>query len=108
MNVIWQEQCETDVPPGDDWLRPWEFERMCGLRFAKRRGDWRLGRWTAKCAIAAYLGLPLNPETLRLFEIRPAPSGAPEVFRASRRVEIAISLSHRTGMAICAAAASPA
>ena len=28
------------------------------MRFPKRRADWRLGRWTAKCALSTYLDVP--------------------------------------------------
>ena len=76
------------------------------MRFAKRRDDWRLGRWTAKRALAAYLNLPSNPQTLADIEIRPAPSGAPEVFVANKPAAVTISLSHRGGVAACAVAPS--
>ena len=55
MRVFWLEQTEADVPPSNDWLGPAELDRCNAFRFAKRRNDWRLGRWTAKCALAAYL-----------------------------------------------------
>jgi 4'-phosphopantetheinyl transferase len=74
------------------------------MRFAKRRADWRLGRWTAKRAAAAYLNLLGDPSGLRRLEIRPAPSGAPELFFASRPAAVSISISHRAGIAVCAIA----
>ena len=72
------------------------------MRFAKRQADWRLGRWTAKNAVAAYLNLPSDPQALTDIEIRPAPSGAPEVFIADQPARVTISLSHRAGVAACA------
>lgn len=102
MNLYWLEQTETDVPAGDDWLSASEMLVLGGLRFPKRRRDWRLGRWTAKCAVAAHLNLPANHSALRSIEIRPAPSGAPEVFLSEGPASIAISLSHSAGTAVCA------
>jgi 4'-phosphopantetheinyl transferase len=104
MLVEWHEQNDTDVPTDDSWLSPRELATLAGLRFAKRRSDWRLGRWTAKRAISAYLGLPATSQALRQLEIRPASSGAPEVLWANRPTVITISLSHRSGIAVCAVA----
>ena len=70
---------EADVPPADDWLSASEAIRLKAFRFAKRRADWRLGRWTAKCAVAAALKLPDDSSSLRLIEITAAPTGEPEV-----------------------------
>jgi 4'-phosphopantetheinyl transferase len=101
MNVYWLEQVEADVPPNDGWLSEREAACLARMKFAKRRVDWRLGRWTAKCAVSEYLNLQCDPATL---EIRAAPSGAPEVFMGSQPAEVAISLSHRSGRAVCAVA----
>jgi 4'-phosphopantetheinyl transferase len=90
------------VPADDSWLGPRELATLAHMLFARRRVDWRLGRWTAKRAASAYLGLPPASETLRALEIRPAPSGAPELFWANRPAAITISLSHRSGIAVCA------
>ena len=57
MNVYWLEQSDGDVPVGDGWLSAGERATLDRLRIPKRRADWRLGRWTAKCAAAAYLNL---------------------------------------------------
>ena len=54
----WLEQTEADLPAANDWLSAGERLRLDGMRFAKRHADWRLGRWTAKRALAAYLNLP--------------------------------------------------
>ncbi|HEV3197413.1 MAG TPA: 4'-phosphopantetheinyl transferase superfamily protein [Bryobacteraceae bacterium] len=99
MEVYWLEQTEADVPAGDNWLSASEAACLGRLRFAKRRADWRLGRWTAKCAVAAYLKMPGCPTAL---EIRAAPSGAPEVYVQSRPAEVTISISHRARRAACA------
>jgi 4'-phosphopantetheinyl transferase len=104
MNVYWLEQTEAEVPSGNDWLS--ENEILCrnGLRFPKRRADWQLGRWTAKCAVAACLKIPTNSEVLARLEIRARPSGAPQVFVANKPVGLTISLSHREGHALCTVA----
>jgi 4'-phosphopantetheinyl transferase len=106
VKVYWLEQSEADVPTNDAWLSAAECTRLSGMRIAKRRADWRLGRWTAKCAVGSYLGLELDPGNLRDIELRPAPSGAPDAFLADKSAALAISLSHREGMALCAVAQS--
>lgn len=101
MNIHWLEQSEADVPAQNQWLNANEILRLNAMRVPKRRTDWRLGRWTAKHAVAACLNLPTEPSSLVDIEIRPASSGAPEVFFQHRRAEIAISLSHSSGTALC-------
>jgi 4'-phosphopantetheinyl transferase len=104
--VYWLEQTEADLPATNDWLSESEAARLDSLRFEKRRRDWRLGRWTAKLAVVAYRNLTGHSQTLRDVEIRPAVSGAPDVFFAGQPASVTISLSHRDGIAICAVAAS--
>jgi len=104
METHWLEQTEADLPLHDDWLSADEAVLLSRMRFAKRRADWRLGRWTAKRAAAAYLNLPSDPHALREIEVRPAPSGAPELFLANSPAPVAISISHRDGIAVCAIA----
>ena len=101
MKIDWLEQTVADVPPDNQWLSANEISRLSAIRIPKRRADWRLGRWTAKQAAAAVLNLPLP---LANIEILPAPSGAPEVFLNNHPADIAISLSHRDGTALCTAA----
>jgi 4'-phosphopantetheinyl transferase len=108
MDVYWLEQSKTDLPEHNDWLSAGDIDRMNSMRFEKRRADWRLGRWTAKQAVAAYLNLPAHSRSLSEIEIRPAPSGAPDVFLANDPAEVSISISHRAGIAICAVALSGA
>ncbi|MGC2108343.1 MAG: 4'-phosphopantetheinyl transferase superfamily protein [Candidatus Korobacteraceae bacterium] len=108
MNLYWLEQTEADVPAGNAWLSAAEALHQDSLRFAKRRNDWRLGRWTAKLALASQRSIPLDARELAAIEIRPDPSGAPEAFVADQHAGVAISLSHRAGRAICAIASSEA
>jgi len=104
METYWLEQTEADLPAHDDWLSPDEAVLLSHMRFAKRRADWRLGRWTAKRAGAAFLNLPGDAQALREIEVRPAPSGAPELFLANGQAAAGISISHRAGIAVCAIA----
>ncbi len=101
MDLYWLEQTESDVPDHNDWLGPHETACLAALRFLKRRSDWRLGRWTAKQALAACLNLPTNLPAHANLEIRAASSGAPEVFLHGQPADAAISLSHRAGTAMC-------
>jgi len=101
MEIYWIEQTESDVPSDNQWLSPEEAICLLTMRFAKRRTDWRLGRWTAKHALAACLNLPTDLHTLAKVEIYAASSGAPDAFIESRPANLAISLSHCSGKALC-------
>ncbi len=102
MDVYWLEQTEADVPAGNHWLSRNEAISLSGMRFAKRRADWRLGRWTAKLTAAARLNLSTDLHALTNIEICAASSGAPEVFVHGQPAGVAISLSHRDRTALCA------
>jgi 4'-phosphopantetheinyl transferase len=124
MKVYWLEQTEADLPnggtgvppvdghaqdgpatrPESEWLGAKERVQLSAMRFAKRRADWQLGRWTAKHALAACLCLPDDHLVLAKIELRSASSGAPEVFFANKPAPATISLSHREGIAVCAVA----
>jgi len=106
MKLYWLEQKEADVPTSNQCLSPWEIVRLDSFRFPKRRADWRLGRWTAKQALAAALNLDCDNTALTNIEIRPALSGEPEVFLDNERAPVSISISHREGRAMCALARS--
>ncbi len=101
MDIYWLEQNECQVPFGDQWLSAGERAHLAGLQIPKRRVDWRLGRWTAKSAVAGYWNLSRALEALATVELRPAPSGAPEVFLHGRTAPIALSLSHSSGTGLC-------
>jgi 4'-phosphopantetheinyl transferase len=102
IDVYWLEQTQADIPAQNYWLSQTETHHLDTLRFPKRRDDWLLGRWTAKRAVGAWLGM--RPAPLEEIEIRSAASGAPEVYLMDRPAPIAISLSHRAGLAACAVA----
>lgn len=99
--IRWLLATAGEEPADDAWLTPAERETLDRLRLPHRRADWRLGRWAAKQAVAAWLD-----EQGKLFpgkiEIRPAPDGAPEAFLDGAPLPVAISLTHRAGRAACA------
>jgi 4'-phosphopantetheinyl transferase len=99
MDVHWLEQTESDVPAGNQWLSAREQSRLSEFRFEKRRRDWRLGRWTAKRVLASCLNLSID--SLVDLEIRPADSGAPDVFLFNQIADVSLSVSHRAEMAFC-------
>jgi len=101
MSIFWYEQSAIDVPDTNAWLSERERSYLTSLRFSKRIDDWRLGRWTGKRSVAAWLALPSAVSSLSEIEILPSQSGAPLVFIARDRVPIEISLSHRSGKAVC-------
>jgi len=102
MDVYWIEQKEADVPAENEWLSAAETRCLTGMRFPKRRTDWRLGRWTAKRALATWLQLPADLAALANIEIRAEASGAPAVLLFDQKAPVTISLSHSAGSAMCA------
>jgi len=93
-------QSSAGLPPDDEWLGPREASVLAGLHFAKRRDDWRLGRWTAKLAVRGS-GLVPAPAALADIEIIAASDGAPELFLRRERMTASLSLSHSEGMSLC-------
>jgi len=97
----WIEQESTDVPAGYDWLTTRERRGLEKLRFTRRRSDWRLGRWTAKLAVAACLEDGTAPDDV---EILAASDGAPEVTVSGGVSPLRLSISHSGGRSICVVA----
>jgi 4'-phosphopantetheinyl transferase len=93
----WLARVAAQVPEDDDWLGPRERAVLADLRVARRRADWRLGRWTAKSALRAWTGRPVAE-----VEVLAAADGAPEAWAGERRLPLSVSLSHRAGRAVCA------
>jgi 4'-phosphopantetheinyl transferase len=98
--LVWFEQLDADLPATSDWLSPREQDQLAAFRILKRRDDRRLGRWTAKLAIAGTLCLPRSD--FSSIEIRPAPGGVPQAYLRGALLPVAISISHRDGHAVCA------
>jgi 4'-phosphopantetheinyl transferase len=102
MAIGWLTRSQADVPPDDDWLGADERAVLATLHVAKRRADWRLGRWTAKAALGAWLGV----EPARL-QVLAAADGAPEAWLDGAPAAVSLSLSHRAGRALAVVAAPP-
>jgi 4'-phosphopantetheinyl transferase len=102
MTIRWLSQSEADLPATPVWLAPREQERAGGMRFAKRRNDYLLGRWTAKHAIARVLELPRVPAALAAIEIRNVAGGAPQAFVDGAPAPLSVSMSDRAGWGVCA------
>jgi 4'-phosphopantetheinyl transferase len=100
--VLWLTQTLDDVPADDDWLADGERTTMERFRVPKRRLEWRLGRWVAKQALAAFLGPGAG--TLASLEITAAQDGAPEASIAGEPAPVSISISHSGGIGLAAIA----
>jgi 4'-phosphopantetheinyl transferase len=102
VQIYWLEQQGADVPAADDWLSVAERDVLDRMRIPKRRADWRLGRWTAKRAVATLLSAACDPAALSTLEVRPSSSGAPRMFQFGLPMALTISITHRAGRAACA------
>jgi len=91
----------TDAPPGDDWLSPREAAWVRRMRFPKRRSEFRLGRWTAKAALALYLGRGRSAPDLRAIEIDRAPDGAPAPLVDGLPADAYVTMTDRADQAVC-------
>ena len=101
----WLARGEDQLPATADWLSAAERGRAEALRYAKRRTDFLLGRWTLKLAVAKVLGWPDDPGVLARIESRPAPTGAPRLYVDGQPAGHGVSLSDRAGCAVCLVAA---
>ena len=95
----WLARGEDQLPAAGDWLSAAERSRADALRYAKRRTDFLLGRWTLKLAVAQVLGWPGDPAVLARIESRTAPSGAPRLYIDGQPAGRGVSLSDRAGCA---------
>jgi 4'-phosphopantetheinyl transferase len=99
--LVWLSQGMGDLPADDRFLSPREAARLAGMRFEKRRSEFRLGRFTAKRALALALGRDPEPAALAAFEIGNAADGAPEPCLDGEPAPLAISMSDRADQAVC-------
>ncbi len=91
-----------EVPAHDDWLTEPEAERIDGFRFAKRREETRLSRWTAKHTVALALELErTEAASLQTVSIRNASDGAPEAFLDGAPAPVSISMTDRADWSVC-------
>jgi 4'-phosphopantetheinyl transferase len=97
----WLARGEDQLPAAADWLSVAERGRAEAMRYAKRRTDFLLGRWTLKLAVAKALGWPDDAAALARIEGRNAPSGAPRLYIDGQRASHGVSLTDRAGCAVC-------
>jgi 4'-phosphopantetheinyl transferase len=89
----------AQVPSDDDWLTPSERAHLAALRIQRRRAEWRLGRWTAKLAVALVDGRGgLARDRIAIIATE---RGAPLALIDSTPARCAISISHAAGRALC-------
>ena len=91
----WLLDAAAHLPNDDAWLTPAERAHLVALRVQRRRTDWRLGRWTAKCAVALVDGR--DDLTLDRIAIIATESGAPLALIDATPARCAISISHAAG-----------
>lgn len=97
MTVRWLLLSQSALPEGDEWLGPEERKVLRGLRFPKRRAEWRLGRFVAKNAVSSFAGI----DDFNRIQIIGAEDGAPEAWIDGERADSGISISHRDRLAAC-------
>lgn len=102
--LYWLMQSTADLPPEDDWLAASERAVLETLRFQRRRTSWRLGRWTAKCALSAFLTPTHGSVPPATLAILAADSGAPRPYLYDDPAPAALSITHRADRACCAVA----
>lgn len=102
-----------EVGDDDAWLSVAEAERLASFRFEKRRSETRMGRWTAKCAVGRFLGLPVEEwiagasAELRRIGIHNAPGGKPHALLDDHPAGVSISMTDRADWAVCLVAGDP-
>ena len=102
-SVYWLLQRNVDLPEDDNWLSAGERLLLQGLKFPKRIGEWRLGRWTAKQLIRSYLKITDGrDDQFPELEILPTEDGSPQVSIQKTPFPLTISISHRAGAGFCA------
>jgi 4'-phosphopantetheinyl transferase len=99
-SLQWLTQDLSEIPESEDWLSEGERSRLAGMRFPKRRNDWKLGRWTAKRTIRACRPCDVSRDSA--LEIRSAVDGAPEPYLNGEPLNISISISHSRERSLCA------
>lgn len=105
LEVFYLLAARNDVPGGTGWLSPREAAVYDTFRFPKRRGDWLLGRWTAKQALLRLEQQGQgNPAS---WEILADDSGAPVVHSEGVTRALRLSLSHSNGRCLCALSHAP-
>jgi 4'-phosphopantetheinyl transferase len=98
--LYWLAQNLSEMPESNDWLSEGERLRVAEMRFPKRRNDYKLGRWTAKRAISAYLQNSIPRDSL--LDIRAAVDGSPDPYFDGKPGNFSLSISHSNQRSLCA------
>lgn len=101
MDLRWLSQGMADPPADDGWLSPREAAWVARMRFPKRSSEFRLGRWTAKKALALYLGRDASVSGLAAIEIDRAGDGAPAPLVDGRPAGAYLTMTDRADQAVC-------
>jgi 4'-phosphopantetheinyl transferase len=101
VSLAWLSQGMADAPADDGWLSPRESAWLTRMRFPKRRSEFRLGRWTAKKALALYLGREASAAALRSIEVDRTPDGAPAPLVDGRPADAYLTMTDRADQAVC-------
>jgi 4'-phosphopantetheinyl transferase len=101
VSLYWLSQGMADAPGDDGWLSPRESAWIARMRFPKRRTEFRLGRWTAKKALALYLGREAKAAALRSIEIDRAKDGAPLPLVDGGPADAYLTMTDRADQAVC-------
>lgn len=91
----------AELPEDDSWLDPEEAKLARSFRVPGRCLEFRLGRWAAKHAVAAWLG---GCDDLARIAVRTSREGGPLVLVDGKPAQVEVSFSHRDGRAACAVA----
>ena len=101
VSLSWLSQGMADVPHDDAWLSAREATWVARMRFPKRRSEFRLGRWTAKKALALCLKRDASAAALQSIEIDRAPDGAPVPLVDGRPAGAYVTMTDRADQAVC-------
>jgi 4'-phosphopantetheinyl transferase len=101
VSLSWLSQGMAEVPADDAWLSSREAAWVARMRFPKRRSEFRLGRWTAKLALALYLKRDASVGVLQSIEIDRAPDGAPAPIVDGRPADAYVTMTDRADQAVC-------
>lgn len=100
VEIAWM-RCNLIGASPEDLLSEAELQKLAQMRFARRREEWLLGRWTAKRLLAA--AVPALAGTLPIkWTIANEADGQPYVLIGHQRLAGCLSISHRGGQAVCA------
>lgn len=100
--ITWLSAGLDHVAADDRWLDPVLADRLARMRYTKRLVEARMGRWTAKQALARTLGLATDLESLSEIVVLNAPDGAPEAFVSGRPAPAVIAMTDRADWAVSA------